>query len=248
MSLHDFQTSFLAALHGRDASSLLPLVASEDATRRIAIYVDMYWGRLIDALAQDFPEVAAMLGSEVFSRVAVTHVERRPSRHPSLAFLGEGLELTLDELGLVREAAVARLEGARNAAFWTPDVPTWVNPRDVAALGPNFAACRVELNPSVRTVAIALGARARVEGDVAAPIDPVCEEDVVVWRATDHVVRHRTMSHGEATALAALRGGATVGEACEAFAACTDPQAAALGAIQEWLSCRFWVTLDPSSR
>lgn len=58
-------------------------------TERLSIYADMYFDRLIDILADEFPTVRHLLGTQNFATVAKEYVLSYPSTHYSLALLGK---------------------------------------------------------------------------------------------------------------------------------------------------------------
>ena len=242
-NLRALQRAMRDALHERQPDALLARLdgrGSRTATDRAGLYVEMYWTRLVASLVEDFPTVVTMLGRELFERVAVTHVKRHPSRSPSLAFLGQDLPETLEHLGLVDEAAVGRLEEARNAAFWTPDRPP-LDAASVGALGEALGEARFGFAPSLRVVTCSARARARVEGashgDEASL--SALPETVAVWRH-GHEVVHAPLHPAEARALARACDGATVADSCEAFADEESPEEAAVNALSGWVA-RGWI-------
>jgi hypothetical protein len=74
-----FALDFVQLVQGRG-----PLGAEE----RINIYAHMYCARILDALSEDFPRVAAALGPERFCAVARAYLAGNPSVHPSLRYIG----------------------------------------------------------------------------------------------------------------------------------------------------------------
>ncbi len=234
MSLRELQVSMLAALHERNVDPFLARV--EDPTR-FEIYASMYWTRQIESLASDFPETMRLLGRELFGRVAVTHLKRSPSRHPSLASLGRGFEDTVVGLGLAREAEVARLEWARNESFWSPDAVV-IDAPALGALGERLADAVLAFHPSVRVLDLAGGVRDVVEAS-GSTVDPETREAVVVWRR-DHAVVHARLEPSEGEALRRALGGSPVAVCCEAFLEEPEPDAAAIGAVVGWVA-QGWI-------
>ncbi len=127
--LRDLQESFFDAIArpplGREAApSALPRVVRErpplDAQARIAIYREMYRARLLDILRDDFPSTAAMLGDD-FLAVAEAYLDRTPSRHPSVRWVGhafaEFLASSLSDDPPTFAPDLARLEWARLEVF-----------------------------------------------------------------------------------------------------------------------------------
>ena len=59
-----------------------------DSVERLSIYGNMYFSRLIEILADEFPTVQHLFGRELFDEVVKDYVTRHPSRHYSLTRLG----------------------------------------------------------------------------------------------------------------------------------------------------------------
>ncbi len=59
------------------------------AQERLQIYANMFIWRQIDAIRDDFPKLAALLGDEGFYQMAEQYLAAHPSTHPSLSRLGE---------------------------------------------------------------------------------------------------------------------------------------------------------------
>lgn len=228
MNLREMQEAMRTALHEQQA-----FVGHHG---RFDVYAGMYWSRLIEGLASDFPAVVALAGRELFDRLAVTHLKRRPSSAPSMAWLGRGFDETLRGLGLEREAAVASLEWARNEAFWSPDARA-MTPAELGALGDALGDARLELHPSLRRLTLPVGVRAFVEAHEGA-IDAAAMEAVVVWRSGEDVL-HDALTPAEDEALARAQRGEPVGVCCEAFVSEPEPEAAAIGALVSWVSRGF---------
>ena len=74
-----------------DPTVLLAGTPSLDAHARIGIYADMFIWRQIDALRDDFPKLAILLGDAPFYAMAEEYLREKPSRHASLSELGREL-------------------------------------------------------------------------------------------------------------------------------------------------------------
>jgi len=243
LTLAEAQDLFAALVTGErpvDPASREGLLVGDaglSASDRVLIYSDMYLFRLVDALREDYPLLARLLGDEEFFSVCSAYVRAHPSRDPSLARLGTALP------GFLRERAGARadagdlgaLEWARAEAFVAPDA----GPLDEAALrslGEDAASARLVLVPSVRLLSLGYDAAA-VWADLDGARDPGPPRpgpaSLLVWRKGFEVF-HAPVSPEELAALSAVRRGATLGEACEVFATLPDPAAAALDALASW--------------
>jgi len=110
-------------------STLLQLVQGRGRlgpAQRLDLYAHMYFARLLDALHEDFPRVAAILGFERFREIARAYLARNPSAHPSLQYLGrhfpEFLNTAVEDIELLPFLAdLARLEWTRLEVFDAPD-------------------------------------------------------------------------------------------------------------------------------
>ncbi len=93
------------------------------AFERLELYNRQYWYRLLDALADDFPALRAVLGAPRFESLSIAYLKDHPSRSFSLRNLGSSLvqwmaehpELTGRRHRLALD--IARLEWAFVEAF-----------------------------------------------------------------------------------------------------------------------------------
>ena len=243
MSLNEAQQLFAALVtRDSDVDSALrdaTLVGDEElsAAERARIYSDMYLFRLVDALREDYPLLARLVGGDAFFALSSEYVRAYPSQAPSLAQLGRQLPAFLRENPRGRSdlADLAALEWARASAFIAPDA----EPADSAALdalAANPAAARIVLVPSVRLLSLEHDAP-ELWADLEAGRDPGpphrSASCVLVWRKGFEVF-HASVSPEELAALAALQRGAAFGEACESFATLPDGAAAAFDAVTSW--------------
>ena len=64
---------------------------------RLEIYNRQYWFRVIGAVSEDFPALAAVLGSKRFDALVLAYLEENPSTSFTLRNLGAGLPMWLAE-------------------------------------------------------------------------------------------------------------------------------------------------------
>jgi hypothetical protein len=194
---------------------------------RFDIYRHMYWARLVDALKENYPSVARVLGDERFERVALAYLRNHPSRHPSLRYLGQRWpeHLVRHPLrGFRHLGDLARLDRAVIDSFDATDASP-LTAADLTAIPPEeWPKLRFRLAPSVRLLRLAHD----VLRDVARP--PRRTADARIFR-TGYEVRQAAMDAREARALRALERGGTFGQACVIL---RDPQIAAT-ALATWL-------------
>jgi hypothetical protein len=243
VNLAEAQDLFAALVTGERAvdpgarEALLVGDAALSAGDRARIYSDMYLYRLVDALREDYPLLARLLGEEGFFSLCADYVRAHPSRHPSLARLGEALSGFLRERPGSRPdlSDLAALEWARAESFVAADAAP-LDETALRSLGEDAAAARLALVPSVRLLSLDHDAAALwADLEAAREPGPACARasSLLVWRKGFDVF-HAEVTPEELSALGAAQRGATLGEACEAFAALPDPARAALDALASW--------------
>ena len=229
---------------GLDSGDLARIVRSDrglSPQRRVEIYAQMYFWRQVEALKEDFPKLAALLGDDGFTHLVDAYVHTYPSDHPSLGRLGRKLAQFLAEHRADGSrpdlADLAALEWARAEVFVELDAP--LAPASVfAGLPPDqFATARFHLVPAIRVLSFAHDAmelwRAIEQGDPAPEPTPGLQH-ALVWRK-GWTVFHAPIDAEEAQALESASKGRTLSEVCEAFAGRDEPVAAAFAALQSWL-------------
>lgn len=251
-SLAELQRATARALHHQDPDALAPHVTAGARAPQdgIETYRSMYWARLVEALGDDHPALLRRLGPAHFEGLVAAHLARAPSRTPTLAALGHGLDATLAALGIPAEAAIARLERAIAESFVAEDAAV-VDGAALGALGDALGAARLRLHPSVRVVHVRSGARVAVlEGDdtsANAALALGTHEDVLVWRRALRV-EVRAIDAREADALARAARGQTVAEVLEVYAALEDAEHAAVTTLVAWLERGLVAGVDPDSQ
>lgn len=140
------------ALAERDLETIFAGDGRLPVVDRLDIYANMYFFRLLDCLAEDFPRVHAAVGSDRFHNLITDYLLRHPSEHPSLRHLGEHLPAFLQDHALRSEfpyiADLARLDWAHVQAFDAPDSPCLTR-EELALLPPERAGeARLRLIPA----------------------------------------------------------------------------------------------------
>jgi hypothetical protein len=121
--------------HG-DASKILPYTKENlenlvrpskqlSSLERLSIYRNMYFSRLIEVMAEEFPTVQHLLSKELFGTIVTAYVSRYPSTHYSLTRLGSGFpaylaDVTIDLPEHEFAADVAMVERAMEDVFDAP--------------------------------------------------------------------------------------------------------------------------------
>lgn len=133
-------------------------IASDDiaAHRRLAIYRNNVLLSLRRLLERTFPASRRLLGREHFAQIATAFVRAQPPEHPQLITYGASFP---DFLGRFSEctnidciADVARLEWAREEAYYAADASP-LSAADLAAIPvERYPALRFRLHPSLRLI------------------------------------------------------------------------------------------------
>ena len=195
---------------------------------RLQIYTRMYFWRIRDALAEDYPQLAELLRADGFEALVRAYLRRHPSEHPSLRHAGRHLPEFLATRAIATvppyAADLARLEWARVDAFDAPDAEPLAK-ADLHAIAPDaWAGVRLTPIPALTVLSLAWPVQ-----DVWA--DPVgCRPEpsptmLRVWRH-DHRVFHAPVDAFEAAALSRLLAGEPFADVCEVFASLAPEEAA----------------------
>ena len=257
-SLASIQAALLSRITGLSlgapANDVLSSVrgdARASAEERLAVYEFMCRARFGEALASQFPRLAAGLGAEAFADLVADYVADRPSRHPSLREIGRRLPGWLAATRAERPAlaALAALEWARTDVFDLADenVTTLGSlrafpPERFAELPLTLIAAHrfVEVGAGMEALWDALGAGAVGSTATGAPVErdtwfaEATGAVLLVWRQ-DIAVYHRAVAPDEREALALVAAGTQFGVVCERLAAAHGEESAAARAFA-WLS------------
>jgi len=222
------------------------------AEERVDVYAGMYFYRLLECLAEDFPALHSVVGHDDFHALAADYLAAHPSESPSVRMLGRKLGDFLERHPLGENrfwlADLARFEWDLLEAFDAPDaVPIGVE--DLAAVeAERWAELRFALTPSLRVL------------EASAPVDDVWKAATAghapttverrptalrVWREGLEVF-HRKLEPLELAALRAAAGGARFDEICLAAAAVVGDDAAATEVVRllrRWLGDGMIVAL-----
>ena len=211
----------------RDDAAALPLrgwIRAPDeagAVRRLDIYANMYFFRLLDVLRADYPKLTAAIGDDAMHNLATDYLLAHPSDHPSLRQLGRHLPAWLRAHALAAErpplADLAELEWARIEAFDVADQAV-LERADAAALTADAWPSHVfQAVGSARLLRLAHPAHEMWDAlENGRPCPPIgaCPTDVLVWRG-GWQPRHRPVEAGESAALACVLAGRPFSAVCQ---------------------------------
>lgn len=193
--------------------------------RRLAIYRNNVLSSLRRVLEGTFPAARRLLGPEHFAEVALAFIRSAPPDRPHLLAYGARfpafLERRAEAAAVIHVADVAKLEWAREEAYYAPDAPP-LSAADLAAIPiERYPGLRFELHPSLRLIR----SRGPVFALWRAAIDPSTEgisavlekagpEQVLVVRP-EMTVSTRPIAAADLLLLQALGAGSPLAEAAE---------------------------------
>jgi hypothetical protein len=232
---------------GEVPAALLRGDAHAPAAARLSVYANAYFARILGALREDYPALAAALGEAAFHDLATAYLVAHPPERPSLrdagarvaAFLGgDTPEAAFFRVRWPFAADLAALEWAIVDAFDAPDAPP-LSREALAHLAPEaWERLPLRLHPAAALLSLDWPVhRLRAAADAGEPLPTagLAPEPTPIYVSRHgERVRFRCVSARDASLLAALREGTTFGALCEHLG---DPADAAA-----WLSES---TLDP---
>lgn len=223
------------------------------AADRVEVYASMYFFRLLECLAEDFPALHAIVGHETFHALAADYLDAHPSEHPSVRMLGRRLGDFVDRHPLGAErfwlGDLVRFEWSLLDAFDAVDAESLGADRLAEVEAERWAELRFTLTPSLRVL------------ETAAPVDDVwkaategktipsivrASTAVRIWRQ-DLDVFHRRLEPVELVALRAAARGERFDQICEAAASLAGEEGAVaevIAVLRRWLGDRMIVGLS----
>jgi Putative DNA-binding domain len=190
---------------------------------RLRIYSDGYRLRLIEALADNYSQLQAVLGDEAFVALALEYIDAHPSTHFSIRWFGADLGTHLLTTRPTQPwfAELAQWEWALTCAFDAADA-TPVAVEALASVEPErWWSLRFDLHPSVQQLAMQTNAPEvyKALSNDTDPPEPVIldtQQDWLLWRQ-DLTTNFRSAAASEARALHLVRSDATFEDLCEAL-------------------------------
>lgn len=233
---------------------------------RVEIYNRMYWFRILDSLAQDFPGLKALLGDGKFWPLAERYLSVCPSRSFTLRDLGSRLgKFIVREPKCVKphfEAArdMVRFEWAQIVAFDGPSRPRLTkrhldgaNPEDLRLdLQPYLTVLAARHPVDEYLLAVKRDGALRTEASNAVSGRDGTQNTAVRLRRgpllqiavhrVDNQLYYKRLEPEEARVLRALRAGKTLAEACAvAFRSSKTGGAEQAETVKRWFS--LWMRL-----
>ena len=241
----------LAAIQQRFQRHLMTEAGAADAdvSGRMEIYVNAYWGRLRQALGDNYPVLYRALGDDTFRELAAAYLAAHPSPHRSIRWFGDRLvDFIARNPQVIPHPALldlARIDWAMRGAFDAADA-TPLSFADLAAVAPeHWPELRFTLCPSFRLLQLDWGIESLWhtlnEDENAQTDEPEPHPHaMIVWRR-ELECRWRTVSPSEALALQTVLDGGNFAAICAALQASGDADAAADVAVRAASLLRVWL-------
>jgi hypothetical protein len=136
--------------------NVLPWIQEQPAFKRLDIYAEAYFLRLVEALAEDYPRAQQALGLERFRVLVAEYLKVYPSTTPDIGEVGRRLlEFVLVGGWEPFLADVILSEQLARASFLTEEPPDF-DTSVLAAISPEqWASAHLVVNPSLRWIASA---------------------------------------------------------------------------------------------
>jgi len=224
---------------------------------RLAIYGGAYGSRLAEALENNFPALAKLLGETDFRTLAADYIHTHDSPFFSIRYYGDALPRFLasheDYVAAPVLAELARWEWTLCAVFDAADAEP-VGAAALTGVAPaEWAELRFEFHPSVRRLALRWNVpqlwKALTDEGERPELSVVAEPvEWLLWRR-DLRTYFRSLAAGEAAALDAARAGSSFGELCELLAGTSGSERApaeAAALLAGWLGAGLLVAAAPA--
>ena len=153
--LKDTQRKFIDAVMHEKSEEFLSEIEEGGKIgpeKRLQIYAHAYKSRLVEVLVDDFPGLHSLVDDDMFEEICLGYIEKYPSMHPSLRYLGEHmvgfLQANQKYNTIIPAIEMAKFEWAFNDVFDAPDDKT-ITVEDVAAVPPEaWTTLRIKLQSS----------------------------------------------------------------------------------------------------
>jgi hypothetical protein len=221
------------------------------AKKRLGIYYDAYRLRIIEALANVYPNLKKLLGDDLFDSTARSYINVYPSTFRNMRWVGdkmaEHLQKTLRQHPIAAE--MASFEWALGLAFDAEDVPI-LTLQNLAIIPPeDWGSLRFKFQPAVQLLSPTynvLRVWQALNSDETPPKVTQINEPYVVWRK-DLNSHYRSLDIAEYAAIQQMMAGASFADLCEKLQENATEEQATLQAAQYlagWLNEGFLTALS----
>lgn len=228
---------------------LLPSNALQ-AIERLSIYADMYFERLIEIMAEEFPSVRHLIGPQIFADAVKVYITHHPSTHYDLARLGrEFPQFLFDEgggLGIPNRkfaAALATVERTMEVVFDEQQLEPLTIDELQAIPAEHWDRVRLKTISALRLLKLPYAVNeyiSAVRDKRSINVPDAGSSFIVIYRVAYRVWR-MDLEELQFTLLSELQNGRTLGEALGLCAErCGESAVALAESLHEWF--RNWTT------
>ncbi len=190
------------------------------ALRRLEIYADAYFQRLLEVMREDFPAIRTVVGDDRFTGLVREYLAEHPPTEPSVFYAGRDLpEFLADHRGVEKFAAeLARLERATFEVFHGPEAIALTAEAMRTTAPERWPTLALRTHPALKILdcEFAVGPLLRAISERAPWSSPQRGPvSILVWRQASQVF-YRTLEPGEREALGAALEGASFAAICAA--------------------------------
>lgn len=255
MRLQELQNTFQQYLLDDEPSATVLEHVSQstinNVAKRLNIYHHAYRSRIREVLSSQFPNLAKLLGTDVFNQYMDDFIDRYPSTHRNMRWLGDQLSDFLQAYAPDKPlyADIANFEWRLGLAFDSLDTPC-LSLQNLSAFTPEqWGDLSFQWHPSVylgQAQTNVIRAWMALENNDQANLDMALEPtQFLVWRK-EMVSQFKSLTALEADAIAYMMQRHTFGELCEYLTAHMDEEDVlpyAAGLLSQWLQEEMLVSV-----
>lgn len=245
--LADIQKSFQDALleNKSDFTNLVVHTKAPSTKQRVHIYIDGYFARLYEALADNYPQLYKHLGETKFFKLAKIYVKHYPSQSYSIRWFGNKLSYLIQQESHYKNrqnwAELATFDWAVGETFDAPDanVISSTTLREIPV--EKWPRMKFKFHPSVRQHYFSYNtakAWQNIADDQKTYFRKLgTPQSILFWRK-DLVTLYRPLNHLEDVALQLMTNNNNFATLCSKISELVDPNEAAMQSatiLMQWI-------------
>lgn len=257
--LRTLQLRFQEYITGASEDFEHDIVSTEDALaeHRLGAYYNAYRIRLIDCLATDFKAVQKTLGEEDFEYLILEYLQKFPSEHPSVRWVGQHMEEFLthsqhDQKSFLAE--LAAFEWQQGLCFDGAETDQQFRMEDMAGIDPeSWPLLKFQFHPTMKWLDLNWNIPpywVAVDSDSELP-EKLLEEIPTRWLMWRKGMspHWRSLDVSEGWAIEAAANGATFSDICEGLLEWIGAESVAItaaGFLKQWIHDELVIAVTSS--
>lgn len=257
-NLRTLQTQFQQYIEGENETIESHIITTDEARaeHRLAAYYNAYRARLIEALAFDFPTLAAFLGEDKFALLVINYIKKYPSSYSSVSWVGEHLTTFIkQQQSFPDQAFVSELslfEWNQRLVFDQQDENTLFQLEDMAQISPEqWPNLSFQFISNIKSIDLHYNVASywQAVNDQETPPDIIKENYPVRWLIWRQELNPhwRSLDVHEAWAYEQAQQGANFADICAGLTEWIDEQHVALqaaGFLKQWISDQLIIRVN----